>query len=70
MLLAVCYKGFLLLNIKKLNYQISGQIVSISGILPDLENGQISGPTLLYNIESSNPGHTKFVYQAFCSGYW
>ena len=46
----VClFKVIFLVRYKRLNCRISGRIVSISGIRPDIKNGRISGPTLIIN---------------------
>ena len=44
----VClFKVIFIVKYKRLNCRISGRIVSISGIRPDIKNGRISGPTLV-----------------------
>ncbi len=49
MLLSVRIKGIFVIN-----YKISGRIVSICGIRPDIKNGRISGQTLLFTLIFSN----------------
>ena len=41
MLLSVFLKGIFVVKNKRLNCWISGRIISISGIRPDIENGRI-----------------------------